>query len=118
MEILPEELAWVAPHLEAIAGIAIVSTEGVVVQFTPEYAPRCHKGRVQLPLRFLGVPNTLVNAFLHELQHARDVLDGLELSEDEMEQRARILEASTNTSAAMAAYRKGNCLFEQKFTKF
>lgn len=47
---------------------------------------------------------SLKNSFLHELQHARDYLDGIDLYKDEMEERAQRAEKQVTVDMAISLW--------------
>ena len=72
--------------------LAHVSTDGVRVSVLVHCCPVCYgNARVCLPacLFDADMADILRRTWRHELQHARDLLDGLDLPIDAMEQRAR-----------------------------
>jgi hypothetical protein len=76
---------WLVAH-------AHVSTHGVRVAILKRCHPECFgDGRVNLPDFFDDPTMTdcLIRCWKHELQHARDCLDGIDLPQQEMEKRAR-----------------------------
>ena len=77
-----------------LAGLSHVSTDGVSLAIlVGRYAvPECFgNGRVNLPVCLFDadMEDQLGRTWRHELQHARDVLDGIDLPREEMEIRAR-----------------------------
>jgi hypothetical protein len=81
----------VMPRLENLARVSTVGV-GVKVLKGPYACPQCDGlGRVTLPawLFEAGNEDLLARSWRHELQHARDVLDGIDLPREEMEVRAR-----------------------------
>lgn len=75
--------------------LAHVKTDGVQVAVLKLRVPECFaNGRVNLPecLFDADMRDQLGRTWRHELQHARDVLDGIDLPTDEMERRARAAE--------------------------
>lgn len=77
--------------------LAHVSTDGVSVAVLKNHVPECWaNGRVNLPACLFDpdMDDQLGRTWRHELQHARDLLDGIDLPRDEMERRARIAEVS------------------------
>lgn len=79
---------------------AHVPTDGVVVSISRRHRlPQCDgRGRVYLPACLLddGMSDILRRAWRHELQHARDGLDGVldGMTRDEAERRARWAETN------------------------
>ncbi len=84
-------------HAPLLVSLAHVSTVGVTVSIVRSaYAVPCCFGnaRVCLPRCLLDndMQAQLRRTWRHELQHARDLLDGIDLPLEEMEQRARSAE--------------------------
>lgn len=77
------------PYFEKLARRANINTRGVKLSISSRHRePYQVGGTVYLPI----LPSDLYpKSFLHELQHARDYLDGLtfELSLDQLELRAQ-----------------------------
>lgn len=72
--------------------LAHVSTEGVQVAVLKNRVPEAYaNGRVNLPACLFDddMEDRLGRTWRHELQHARDLLDGIDLPREEMERRAR-----------------------------
>jgi len=81
-------------HTAHLQGLAHVSTDGVRVAIMRSRwaVPECWgNGRVNLPVCLFDddCPELLKSVWRHELQHARDLLDGVDLPREEMELRAR-----------------------------
>jgi len=80
--------------------LAHVPTDGVVVSISRRHrTPQCDgTGKVTLPSCMLddGMESAFKRTWRHELQHARDAVDGLldVLSRDEAERRARWAETN------------------------
>jgi hypothetical protein len=75
-----------------LEALAHVSTEGVTVAVLVNRVPECWgNGRINLPACLFDpdMGDQLKRTWRHELQHARDLLDGIDLPVEEMEIRAR-----------------------------
>lgn len=71
--------------------LAHCRTNGVTVAVLKRRVPECFAdGRINLPACLFDddMKDQLGRTWRHELQHARDVLDGVDLSREEMELRA------------------------------
>jgi hypothetical protein len=82
-------------NLGLLESLAHVSTEKVSVAFLKNRVPEMvGMGRVNLPTCLLDsdMIDQLGRTWRHELQHARDVLDGVDLPLEQMEKRARMAE--------------------------
>jgi hypothetical protein len=85
-------------HRKLLEDLAHTSTEGVSVIVSGDPQPRCgSKGEVRLPRSLFepGKERELKLALVHELQHARDFLDGVPVSIAELERRAERAEQNT-----------------------
>lgn len=81
-------------YFEDLALTAGLSTDGVSVLIGGKRQfPECQYDLIRLP-DFEDEPELYAHNFVHELQHARDNLDGpgMELTREEMEKRARAAE--------------------------
>jgi hypothetical protein len=81
------------PALEQVAQRAGISTRGVKLSISTRHEmPCCVFNRIMIPA-CLADPDEdfglIARTFLHELQHARDILDGVDLPREDMERRAR-----------------------------
>ena len=79
-------------HKEELERLAHVSTVGVSIAVLTTRPPEAFgNGRVNLPACLFDddMQDQLGRSWRHELQHARDVLDGIDLPLDAMEARAR-----------------------------
>lgn len=80
-------------HRDLLQSLAHVSTDGVSVAFLKRCVPEAFaNGRINLPTCCLDkdMAEILAKTWRHELQHARDCLDGIDLPVEQMEQRARL----------------------------
>ena len=81
------------PALEQLAQRAGISTRGVKLSISTRHEfPDCVYNRIRIPACLADPDESfslIGRTFLHELQHARDVLDEVDLPREEMEQRAR-----------------------------
>lgn len=90
------------PFFEAVALAAGMKTDHVKLSVSVNNRyPEAQFHTVRLP-DLSDEPDLYVRSFLHELQHVRDVLDGvnLDLSGEEMEVRARKAESSVSLVVA------------------
>ena len=82
-------------YLHKLLVLANVSTNGVTVAVLKRRVPEAYaNGRVNLPACLFDedMKDQLGRTWRHELQHARDLLDGVDLPVEEMERRARSAE--------------------------
>lgn len=80
------------PWFKEMAALVGLDTAGVTVSLsTRNKMPYMMGGRIFLPTGLSKY--TLALSFVHELQHARDLFDGIDLPREEMEVRARLTEA-------------------------
>jgi hypothetical protein len=103
------------PFFEGLARHANIGSSRVKLHVSKkQVAPEAVGDTIRLP-DLSDEPRLFVRSFLHELRHVRDVLDGfaLQLSEEEMEARARRAERTISPAAVDMLLKRHAALFQK-----